>query len=456
MLATAFGVGLWTILFWILLGVALGGLIAWMLGSSRTTTGSALGLADFEGKTTTVRSETTQSADQLEAIEGVGPQIAELFHKNGIHRFGQIAAMSPADISKILAAGGSNFAIAQPFTWPFQAKLLENGWIAEFLAVGQKLTAGRLPVTGLAGVGEATAQRLSAGDAGSVESLASADAAALAAKISASGDAISESRLSGFIGEAKKLLDGDQTSLAAFFGLPAAVLSTRSTATYKETREVSGPIVNAKGLLGAVPAATTTGGTSLLPVWLGLGGAALLALLCLLKIWCPGLPVVVEEEVAVIETPVATAPVIPEGEGLIAEERDGKPMLIVFFATAKSDVTNQLTTESAKLKDYVDTHPGSRLSVSGYVDPRGDAAFNAELAKNRAGKVAAALAAAGIAADRIDLDKPADIVADGATLANERKVEVKIKDAGESAADVGTAVDPAATPETAAENAAAK
>ena len=147
MLSSAFSVGLWTILFWILIGVAIGGLLARLLGTVATSTATALGLGDFEGKTTTVRTETTHLADQLEAIEGVGPQIAELFHKNGVHRFGQIAAMSPADIDKLLATGGSAFAIAQPFTWPFQAKLLENGWIAEFLEVGQKLKAGRLPLT---------------------------------------------------------------------------------------------------------------------------------------------------------------------------------------------------------------------------------------------------------------------------------------------------------------------
>ena len=41
-----------------------------------------------------------------------------------------------------------------------------------------------------------------------------------------------------------------------------------------------------------------------------------------------------------------------------------------------------------------------------------------------------ALVAAGIDAARIDLDKPADIVAEEATMANERKVEVKIKEGG--------------------------
>lgn len=438
MLSTAFEIGLWTILFWLFIGLAIGGLISWLLGAGRasaTASAPALSFANLEGKTATIREERTALADQLEAIEGVGPQIAELFHKNGIHRFAQIAAMSPDDIGKILAAGGSAFAIARPFTWPFQAKLLEHGWIAEFLEVGQKLRAGRLPLTGLAGVGEATADRLSAADTGSVEALAGADAAALAAKLADLGDSISETRLAGFIAEAKKLLTGDAAGLAAFFGLPAAVLGARATASYSERREVSGPLLNAQSLFGALPATTTataTGGPSLLPVWLGLGGAALLALLCLLGVWCPNKPAAPEVAAPVVEAaPVeVAAPVIPTGSGLISELRDGLPMLIIYFETAKSDVANELSAESAKLKDYLDANADARLSVSGYVDPRGDPAFNAQLAKDRATKVRDALVAAGIGADRIDMDKPADIVGDGSTLSEERKVEVKIKEGG--------------------------
>lgn len=439
MLANILNAGLWSILFWLALGVALGGLLARLLGSTATSTATALGLGDFEGKYVTVKTETTHLADQLEAIEGVGPQIAELFHKNGIHSFGQIASLTPADISKILAAGGSAFAIASPTTWPFQAKLLENGWIAEFLDVGQKLIAGRLPVTGLAGIGEATAARLQGADVGSVEALASADAPALAAKLTEAGESISESRLIGFIDEAKSVLAGDFTKLAAFFGLPAAVIGSRATASYKKSQDVTGPIIGAQGLLSSLPTATATatGGASKLPIWLGLGTAAALLLLCLLGILCPK-PLTTNVDVrGVVITPPTPAPepepVIPTGSGLISRLLDGKPLLIVYFETAKSDVSNELTPESAKLKDYLDSHPDSKLSVSGYVDPRGDAAFNAQLAKDRATKVRDALVAAGIGADRIDLDKPADIVADEASLANDRKVEVKIKDAGEVA-----------------------
>jgi flagellar motor protein MotB len=139
----------------------------------------------------------------------------------------------------------------------------------------------------------------------------------------------------------------------------------------------------------------------------------------------------------------AAAPAVPEGSGLLSELRDGKPLLIIFFAVAQSDVANELEAESAKVKDYLDANPDARVSVSGYVDPTGDAAFNEELAKNRAQKVAAALAAAGIPADKIDLDKPADIVAGEASYANDRKVEVSIKDgvAAAVAAVAGGAAD---------------
>lgn len=122
-----------------------------------------------------------------------------------------------------------------------------------------------------------------------------------------------------------------------------------------------------------------------------------------------------------------TAAAIPQGQGLTVGDFGGAPMLTVYFDTAQAAVSDRLGDESASLRAFLDAHPEARVSVSGYVDPRGSAALNAELAKNRAVNVRAALVAAGIPANRIDLDKPADIVADAATYSNDRKVEVKVK-----------------------------
>jgi outer membrane protein OmpA-like peptidoglycan-associated protein len=126
------------------------------------------------------------------------------------------------------------------------------------------------------------------------------------------------------------------------------------------------------------------------------------------------------------EVAAPAAPAIPTGSGVMAEMVDGKPALNVYFATAERTAA-PLGTEAAALKAYVDSHPEDRLSVSGYVDPRGDAAFNAELAKDRAVNTKAALVAAGIPEDKIDLDKPADIVGGDASLAEDRRVTVRIK-----------------------------
>jgi outer membrane protein OmpA-like peptidoglycan-associated protein len=126
--------------------------------------------------------------------------------------------------------------------------------------------------------------------------------------------------------------------------------------------------------------------------------------------------------------PVVTAPVIPEGAGLVAEEVAGKPRLSVYFDTAKADVTPDLPNEIGALKTYVDSNPTARLGVSGYNDPRGNPAFNAELSKNRAENVAAALAALGFPADRIDLVKPADTTDDTTTLVNARRVDVYVQE----------------------------
>lgn len=93
-----FGIGILTILLWIFVGIAIGGLISWLIGGrTNTESASAVTLADIEGKTVSIKEERETVVDQLEAIEGIGPKIAALLHDNGIHRFAQIAAMDPVE-----------------------------------------------------------------------------------------------------------------------------------------------------------------------------------------------------------------------------------------------------------------------------------------------------------------------------------------------------------------------
>ena len=179
----------------------------------------------------------------------------------------------------------------------------------------------------------------------------------------------------------------------------------------------------------AVPTAASTGGAGWLK-W-ALLGLALLALAW----WVFGrspqeAAMKPAAEPASMETsPVEPAPAqVPAGAGVLSEERAGKPVLLVFFDVGRAEVTNDLAATSAGLKTYLEANPGAKLSVSGYNDPSGDAAANAWLSKSRAEQVKAALVAAGFAADRIDLDKPAQATDVTDSLAAARRVEVKVKE----------------------------
>lgn len=125
--------------------------------------------------------------------------------------------------------------------------------------------------------------------------------------------------------------------------------------------------------------------------------------------------------------PVAPAAAIPEGAGVVAEQREGKPMLTVYFDTGKSVVSNDLSTAASAVKAYIDGNPAATLAVSGYNDPTGNAAANAELSKNRAQSVKAALEKLGIAPEKVVLEKPAETTTTGTDNAAARRVEVTIK-----------------------------
>jgi K(+)-stimulated pyrophosphate-energized sodium pump len=69
---------------------------------------------------------------------------------------------------------------------------------------------------------------------------------------------------------------------------------------------------------------------------------------------------------------------------------------------------------------------GKKAVISGFHDASGDAAKNAELAKQRAMAVRDALQGLGVGADKIELKKPEETTAGGpAELA--RRVEVSVQ-----------------------------
>lgn len=112
-------------------------------------------------------------------------------------------------------------------------------------------------------------------------------------------------------------------------------------------------------------------------------------------------PVVVEEDVATV--------VVENG------------VVKFYFASSKAELAEGA---NAALADVVKgVQEGKRAVISGYHDATGSAEANAELAKQRAQAVQAALIALGVAEDRIELNKPEQTQASGSN-AEARRVEV--------------------------------
>lgn len=146
-----------------------------------------------------------------------------------------------------------------------------------------------------------------------------------------------------------------------------------------------------------------------------------------------------EAPVAPVPAPVAVeVPVVavPTGAGVVAALVEDEPMVSVYFDTAKSDIDPSFEATTAELRAYAASHPGDHLQVSGFNDPRGDAAFNAELSKNRAFAVRDALAALGISITTIALVKPAETTKSDVSMANARRVDVTVEDGPVPAAEV--------------------
>ena len=78
----------------------------------------------------------------LEAIEGIGPKIAELMHNAGVSTFAQLASTPMDKLVAILDAGGPRFKLANPATWAEQASLAAKGDWVGFDRIKKELVAG--------------------------------------------------------------------------------------------------------------------------------------------------------------------------------------------------------------------------------------------------------------------------------------------------------------------------
>jgi predicted flap endonuclease-1-like 5' DNA nuclease len=79
--------------------------------------------------------------DNLEIIEGIGPKISSVLQAAGVTTFKQLAALEAAKISEILANAGVR--LADPATWPEQARLAAEGKMEALKTLQDSLKGGR-------------------------------------------------------------------------------------------------------------------------------------------------------------------------------------------------------------------------------------------------------------------------------------------------------------------------
>lgn len=124
--------------------------------------------------------------------------------------------------------------------------------------------------------------------------------------------------------------------------------------------------------------------------------------------------------------PSAQASEEPAGAGVLAWRSADMPALKVYFDSGSTTLSSDFADKAKELVDYLAANTDVKAAISGFNDPTGDPVKNAELSKNRAQAVQAALTAAGVAADRLELRKPADTTGTAATNAASRRVEVTL------------------------------
>ncbi|MFM1989412.1 MAG: hypothetical protein RJA99_2369 [Pseudomonadota bacterium] len=121
--------------------------------------------------------------------------------------------------------------------------------------------------------------------------------------------------------------------------------------------------------------------------------------------------------------PAKPAAASPAPAAVVAPAAIAKPEAAkLYFETGAVALPADAGTALAKIVEWAKATPDAKIAISGFHDSTGNAEQNAELAKNRAKIVLDVLTAAGVAADRVMLQKPQQM--DGGDGREARRVEV--------------------------------
>ena len=118
---------------------------------------------------------------------------------------------------------------------------------------------------------------------------------------------------------------------------------------------------------------------------------------------------------------------IPAGAGMTTEMRDGKPVVKVYFDTAKTNVVPAFAGSAGGLKGWLEAHPGAKVGDLGLFRSQRQRQVQRRAFQAARPSRPDALVSSGIPAEAAQLVKPADS-ADG-TVSKEaaRRVEVTVQ-----------------------------
>ena len=122
---------------------------------------------------------------------------------------------------------------------------------------------------------------------------------------------------------------------------------------------------------------------------------------------------------------MAPATAVAAADTLIDGPLVGDVAGTLYFASGAAALPDDAPAAIEAIKAAADAAPGRKIVLSGFHDATGDPAKNAELAKERAKAVRAALQAAGVDATRLALRKPESTTGDGNDR-QARRVEARL------------------------------
>ncbi len=155
---------------------------------------------------------------------------------------------------------------------------------------------------------------------------------------------------------------------------------------------------------------------------LGFVVAGVIALVSGVAIWKSSQSAQAVAQPVAIEAPAT--PVVAADESDIAPVGDA--LAKVYFAVGSAALNAEDQAAVSKTVEALAAHAEAIVLLSGFHDESGDAATNAELAKQRALAVRDALVAGGVAVDRVKLRKPESTVGTGSAEEG-RRVEIRVQ-----------------------------